>query len=178
MDQQRIIDLIRKGNRKAMHELYSLSVAYLTGVCQRYISNQEDVKDVMQESYISIFQNISGYRPTDDATLRSWMSRIVVNKSIDHLRRQHLHWEEMEDIPDIPDEPLDASLVSIETLHRLIRQLPPGYRTVLNLYIFEGKSHAEIAQILQIKEGTSASQYHRAKAMLKEMMLNHKNDKP
>lgn len=174
MNEESIIRRIRDGEKVAMHELYSYSVAYLAGVCQRYVTNQEDVKDILQDSYVQIFQHIGSFSSRHSGGLRTWMARIVANKSIDLLRRQKkLHLESDDNIADIPDEPLDSSLVRIETLHQLIRQLPPGYRAVLNLYIFERKSHREIAEMLGIKEKTSASQYLRAKAMLKKLMLNH-----
>lgn len=177
MTEESIIRRIRDGERAAMHDLYADSVAYLAGVCQRYVTNQEDVKDVLQDSFVQIFQRIGSFRPQHSGSLRTWMARIVANNAIDLLRKQKkLHWDSDSDIADIPDEPLDPNLVRIETMHRLIRQLPPGYRAVLNLYVFERKSHREIAELLGIKEQTSASQYLRAKAMLKKLMLNHIND--
>lgn len=177
MNEESIIRRIRDGERAAMHELYADSVAYLAGVCQRYVTNQEDVKDILQDSYVRIFQRIGSFTPRHSSSLRTWMARIVVNNAIDLLRRQRkLQWEADDDIGDIPDEPLDPTLVKIETMHQLICLLPPGYRTVLNLYVFEQKSHREIAEMLGIKEKTSASQYFRAKAMLKKLMLNHIND--
>lgn len=174
MNEESIIRRIRDGEKAAMHELYAETVAYLAGVCQRYVTNQEDVKDILQDSYVQIFQHIGSFSSRHLGGLRTWMARIVANKSIDLLRQQKkLQWDADCDIGNIPDEPLDANLVRIETLHRLIRQLPPGYRAVLNLYVFERKSHREIAEQLGIKEKTSASQYLRAKAMLKKLMLNH-----
>lgn len=177
MNEERIIRRIRDGERAAMHELYATTVAYLAGVCQRYVTNQEDVKDILQDSYVQIFQRIDSFKPKSSGSLRMWMARIVANKSIDLLRSQKkLQWDTDDGIENIADEPLDATLVTIETMHHLIRLLPPGYRTVLNLYIFEDKSHKEIATLLGIKEKTSASQYLRAKAMLKKLMLNHINN--
>ena len=106
----------------------------------------------------------------------AWMSRIVVNKCVDHLRKQQL-WQTDNELPDIPDEDeVDVSTVQAELLHRLIRQLPTGYRTILNLYVFEQKSHKEIAELLGIKEKTSSSQYHRAKELLRKLILQHKDD--
>lgn len=177
MNEERYIKRIRDGERAAMRELYSDSVAYLTGVCQRYVTNQEDVKDILQDSYVQIFQRVGSFSPRRSGSLRTWMARIVANNAIDLLRKQRkLQWESDGDIDDIPDEPLDPELVRIETMHQLIRQLPPGYRAVLNLYVFEQKPHREIAEMLGIKESSSASQYLRAKAMLRKLMLNHINN--
>lgn len=176
MNEESIISRIRDGERSAMHELYAHTVAYLAGVCQRYITNQEDVKDILQDSYVQIFQRIGNFVPQHPGSLRTWMARIVAHNAVDLLRRQRkLQWETDSGIDDVPDEPLDSTLVNIEKMHQLIRQMPPGYRAVLNLYVFEGKSHREIAELLGIKERTSASQYLRAKALLKKLMLNHVN---
>lgn len=176
MEEKRIIDGIKQGDRRAMHELYSQTVSYLAGVCQRYVTNQEDVKDILQDSYLQIFQHITSFTPQSKGSLRSWMARIVVNRSVDLLRQQSkLLWDDTGDVPDEEDEPLNPNLVRIEVLHSMIRQLPPGCRTVLNLYVFEQKTHREIAEMLHIKESTSASQYLRAKAMLKQLINNHIN---
>lgn len=176
MNELTLIEEIRKGNRQAMQQLYGMTVRYLVGVAQRYISDQEDIKDVLQESYIQIFGNIGGFTADDPKKLKAWMSRIVVNKCIDHLRKQQL-WQTDNELPDIPDEDeVDVSTVQAALLHRLIRQLPTGYRTILNLYVFEQKSHKEIAELLGIKEKTSSSQYHRAKELLRKLILQHKDD--
>lgn len=176
MEENILIEEIRKGNRQAMQTLYSQTVGYLVGVCQRFLSNQEDVKDVVQDSYLQIYQHIGSFTPRGDNALRAWMARVVVNKSVDLLRRQQ-HWQFAdEEVTDIPDEHVDISNIKAERLHQLIRELPTGYRTVLNLYVFERKSHQEIAKMLGIKPDTSASQYHRAKALLRKMILQHKEE--
>ena len=176
MDEHILIDEIRKGNRQAMQTLYGQTVGYVVGVCQRYLSNQEDVRDVVQDCYLQFFQHIDGFTYKGGNSIKAWMAKVVVNKSID-LLRQKQHWQFVdEEIPDIADEPVDLSSIKAERLHWLIRQLPTGYRTILNLYVFERKSHQEIARIMGIKPDTSASQYHRAKALLKEMILQHKED--
>ena len=175
MDEQHLIDEIRKGNRQAMHELYSLTVGRLVGVCQRYVTNQEDVKDIVQESYIQIFRNIDTFSLRHDGALQSWMTRIVANRSVSFLRHARMiEWTDIGVVADdVPDDEVDIGEVDAEVLHKCICSLPTGYRTVLNLHVFEQKSHKEIAQLLGIKESTSASQYLRAKAMLRKLITNH-----
>lgn len=176
MSERVLIDEIRKGNRRAMQELYSHTVGYVVGVCQRYLSNQEDVRDVVQDCYLQFFQHIDGFTYKGENSIRAWMTRVVINKSIDLLRHQR-HWQFAdEEVPDIADKPIDLNDIKAERLHCLIRQLPTGYRTILNLYVFEKKSHQEIAKIMGIKPDTSASQYHRAKALLKKLILQNKED--
>lgn len=175
MNEQHLIDEIRKGDRQAMHKLYSLTVSYLVGVCQRYVTNQEDVKDIVQESYIQIFLHIKDFVPLHHGALKSWMARIVANKSISYLRSRHLiQWTDIAVAnEDIPDDDFDITKFRIEMIHECIRMLPVGYRTVLNLYVFEQKTHREIAAMLGIKESTSASKYLRAKAMLRQLITKH-----
>lgn len=162
----------RKGNRKAMQQLYALTVRYLTAVGQRYIAQDEDLKDVLQESYLKIFRNIKDFTPTEEGSVVSWMAKIVIHEALMFLRnKKHLTFlETTETLPDVAEE-LDVERFTPDDVQRAIRQLPPGYRTVLNLYVFEEKSHREIARLLGIKENTSASQLNHAKALLKNILI-------
>lgn len=155
-----------------MQELYALTVRYLTAVCQRYIAQDEDVKDVLQESYLKIFRNVNRFTPEGKDSAVSWMTQIVANESLMLLRRRK-QLEFMESTDTLPDraEELDVERFTPDDVQQAIRQLPSGYRTVLNLYVFEEKSHREIARLLGIKESTSASQLNRAKALLKKKLI-------
>lgn len=167
-----LIERLRNNDRKAMQELYDLTVRYLFAVCQRYVVNEEDVRDILQETYIKIFRNISDFRQQEGSSILSWMTRIAVNESLMFLRRKHkdIFIESDKELPDREEE-LEIGRFSAEQLHKAIQQLPTGYRVVLNLYAFEDKSHKEIAQLLGIKEASSASQLHRAKNMLRKILL-------
>ena len=167
-----LIERLRKNDRKAMQELYGLTVRYLFAVCQRYVVNEEDVRDILQETYIKTYRNIGDFKPENGSSLVSWMTRIAVNESLMLLRRKHkdAFIETSKELPD-REEDLEVSRFSAEQLHNAIQQLPTGYRVVLNLYAFEDKSHKEIAQLLGIKEASSASQLHRAKNMLRKILL-------
>lgn len=171
MEEKRLIEQIRQGDRQAMHTLYDLSVGRMVAICQRYLTNPEDVKDVVQETYIQVWQHIDQLREHHDGALSAWMRRIAVNRCVSLLReKRKLDFVDMGELPEVEDEPLDINLLRVEQLHQAIRQLPPGYRTVLNLYVMEQKSHREIAQLLGIGENTSASQYLRAKAQLRKIL--------
>ncbi len=165
-------DLIRKmqaGDHDAMRAAYDAYSGYLTAVCSRYVVTKEDVRDILQDAFMKIFSGIGSFRMTEKASLRSWMTRIVVNESLKFLRRQKAldFMENLDDVPDIPDDDIpDTRTVPFPVIFEMVRELPPGYRTVFNLHVFEQKSHKEIAATLEISESTSASQYHRAKAML------------
>ena len=88
LDEKVLTEEIRKGNREAMQVLYGRTVGYLAGICQRYLSNPEDVKDVLQDSYLHVFQHIDRFSPMGGGSLRNWMARVVVNRCVDHLRRR------------------------------------------------------------------------------------------
>ncbi|MCQ2254694.1 MAG: sigma-70 family RNA polymerase sigma factor [Bacteroidaceae bacterium] len=161
---------------KECHKIYTKYCGRLTAVCSRYLSNEEDVKDVLQDSFLKIFRNIDDFTARTDGSLEAWMKRIVVNESLNFLRkRKHLVF--MDNINDISSEDVaetDIGGVPFDVILNLIRQLPDGFRTVFNLFVFEQRSHKEIAELLGIKENTSASQFFRAKKMLIEKVEKYK----
>lgn len=163
-----------------MKALYDRYAGFLTAVCSRYIENKEDVKDLMQDSFIRIFSSIGSFEYRGEGSLKAWMSRIVINNTLKYIRDniQKGMISIDEDIPDVPDEEIpEISEIPPSVIQEMIRRLPEGYRTVFNLFVFEEKSHKEIAMLLGIKENSSASQLHRAKALLagwiREYRQNH-----
>ena len=163
-----------------MKALYDRYAGFLTAVCSRYIENKEDVKDLMQDSFIRIFSSIGSFEYRGEGSLKAWMSRIVINNTLKYIRDniQKGMISIDEDIPDVPDEEIpEISEMPPSVIQDMIRRLPEGYRTVFNLFVFERKSHKEIAMLLGIKENSSASQLHRAKALLagwiREYRQNH-----
>ena len=178
-EENRERDLIRQivqGNRVAMKQFYDEYAGYLTAVSTRYISNREDLKDVLQESFLKIFNAIHKFEYKGQGSLRAWTTRIVVNEALSYLKaNEKMQFTSLpeEDIPN-PADDKEPDLHDIPTpvILEMIRTLPPGYRTVFNLYVFEEKSHKEIASMLHIAESSSASQLHRAKGILvKEIEL-------
>ena len=147
-----------------------LAFEQLPEACRRYITQDDDAQDVVQDAFLSIITHIGDFVYQGKGSLRAWATRIAVNQALNFLKRQQqqpllLNEELLGDLAD-DDSPPDLYAMDADRLHALIRSLPDGYRTVFNLYAIEGKSHREIAALLGIKENTSASQYHRAKAML------------
>lgn len=174
-----LVELIQQGDSSAMKELYTRYIKYLTAVCARYIVVEPDVKDVLQESFINIFTSVEKFEFRGVGSLRAWMTRIVVNESLKFLKKNERfdfvqnEWE----LPDITDEEeyeSDIDDIPAQVIQEMIRKLPTGYRSVFNMYVFENKSHKEIASILNIKENTSASQLHKAKNKLAEMINQYK----
>lgn len=174
--EQQIIYMFKHGDCHAMDRLYAEYSGLLAGICTRYIPNEEDRHDVLQECFIKIFMKISTFHYKGKGSLQAWMSRIVINEALSFLRHQKsmLISDEEVDFPDIPTEQPDTDQLTIDEILTLITHLPSGYRTVFNLYAIEGKSHKEIARILHIKPDTSASQYFRAKNMLARMIKDFK----
>jgi len=168
INEESMIIKARHGDIAAHKMIYDLNIRYLTAVCSRYILNTEDVKDVLQDSFLKIFSSLRSFEYRGRGSLRSWMSRIVVNEALMFLKQSsNLEFSELTEAEESVslEEPKVDDMPS-QAIYDLIRQLPDGYRTIFNLYVIEEKSHKEIALLLGIKESSSASQLHRAKALL------------
>ena len=151
-----------------MRTVYSTYIRYLAAICSRYIVNDEDVKDVLQDSFLKIFSGIASFEYRGRGSLKGWITKITVNETLKFLQKNNRFEfvEISEQEHDKPDEEPDVDALPSSVLFNLIRELPDGYRTIFNLYVIENKSHKEIAKLLDIKESTSASQLHRAKSLL------------
>ena len=174
--EKHIIKLFRRGDASAMDCLYSEYADYLTAVCARYIPDDDELKDVLQESFIKIFSKIGEFNYRGNGSLRAWITRIVINESLQCIRKKKnspiVNIEK--EPPDIQDEEPEIGNLNEEVLTNMIRKLPDGYRTVFNLFVIEGKSHKEIAKILNIKADSSASQFHKAKKQLAKMIKDYR----
>ena len=162
-------DLVRKvlqNDKAAMKTLYGQYVGYLTAVCARYVPDDDEVKDILQEAFIKIFQSMDRFSWRGEGSLKAWMTRIVVNDSLKFLRRKKPLPLSATLSEPLDDEEPPFEAVPLPVIQDMIRKLPDGYRTVFNLFVFEDKSHKEIASLLGIKENSSASQLFHAKAML------------
>lgn len=164
-----------------MKQLYDRHVRFLTAVCSRYVPDA-DLRDVLHDSFIKIFSSIRSFDYRGDGSLRRWMTRITVNESLKHLQKiRHLNFIQYEDeLPDIADndteeDDIPIGDIPIDTIHEMICRMPTGYRTVFSLHALDGLGHKEIATALGISESTSASQYHRAKKMLAQMITDYKS---
>ena len=164
--EQQLLHDLQEGKRDAGRRLYDRYGGGLMAVCLRYLGGRDEARDVLQDVFVKILTRINAFTYQGEGSLRAWMTRIAANESISFLRRDgHLMFNhELPDVPDVPD--VEPSRVPPDVLHQMISALPPGYRTVLNLFVFEQMPHREIARQLGISEGTSASQYLRAKKTL------------
>lgn len=167
-NEERLINLVIKGDEQAMRMLYCRNIRYLSAVCSRYIYGEEDIKDVLQDAFLKIFASIKSFEYRGEGSLKGWMTKITLNETLKFIKNNgRLQFVELkqEEIDKIDEEP-NTEGIPPAVIHSMIRELPDGYRTVFNLYVIEEKSHKEIAELLGIKADSSASQLHRAKAML------------
>ncbi|NPD91948.1 RNA polymerase sigma factor [Xylanibacter muris] len=177
-EERELVRRLRKGEPLAMREFYKRYGGFLSSVCSRYIGNDEDVKDIVQDCLIKIFGSIEKFEYRGKGSLKNWSVRITVNMSLDFIKKNdYRSIVSMDDdasfsvygvsgVSDPEWDDPDVDGIPPDVVHAMIRELPLGYRTVLNLFVIENRSHKEISELLGIKETTSASQYHRARIIL------------
>jgi len=165
------------GDPRMQEELYRKFSPKMYAVCLRYAGNNDDAQDLLQDGFIKVFRNLTKFR--NEGSFEGWMRRVFVNTSIEHYRRKvHLNSiseQEERIIEDASVSVLDQ--LAERDIVQLVRELSPGYRAVFNLYVIEGYSHKEIADMLQISEGTSKSQLARAKSILQKKVADYLGEK-
>lgn len=167
----------RRGESAAQHRLYQKLAYRLMGVCLRYCPNRAEAEDALQNTFVKIFTRLDQYR--GQGPFEAWARRIAVTTSLHALEQHRLRHpgpgtgldELAGDQPSA--EPSALEQLAADDLLALLATLPPGYRTVLNLYAVEGYSHQEIAELLGIAEGTSKSQLARARRLLETRLAGH-----
>ena len=167
-----LVQQSKDGDRQAQYQLYKQYNKAMFNICVRMMANEADAEDVLQDSFIDAFKNLSYYR--GESTFGAWLKRIVINKCINAIKKKKLDL--------VPLEQKEYALVDnsffnkapenhdINKVREGIQQLPDGYRTVFSLYAVEGYDHGEIAHIMGVTESTSKSQYNRAKKKLREIL--------
>ena len=172
-----LLDLAARRDHAAMKAIYDRYVEYLAAACARYVGDENDRKDVLQEAFIKVFTSLDKFEFRGEGSFKAWMVRITVNEALRFLKRSMSNsFIEYDDkLPDVADEPEpEVDGIPDKVINDLILSLPPGYRMVFNLYVFERKSHKEIAKLLGIGESSSASQFSRAKALLSKRIKEYK----
>jgi RNA polymerase sigma-70 factor (ECF subfamily) len=156
------------GNRRDQELLYRRYAAKLYAVCLQYSGNDEEARDILQEGFIKIFENLVHYKY--EGSFDGWVRRIVVNTALEKYRSKHNLYR-IDDIDQIPEQNAepdneDYAGLGARDLMEIIRELPPRYRIVFNLFAIEGYSHKEIGDMMSISEGTSKSNLSRARVIL------------
>ncbi len=175
---QDIIDRCRAGDSKAQFEIYRLYYKAMYNASLRIVGDEQEAEDIMQESFFKAFDKISTYR--NEVSFGAWLRRIVVNSSIDTLKKRRLEFTPIEEAYGLKSELDEESSYTAETVEQLndaIEQLPEGYKLVLTLHLIEEYEHEEIANMLGIKPSTSRSQLARAKQKLIEIIKNNPKTK-
>lgn len=171
--EQELLNAIRSGERTALRRLYDRFSGYAAAIALRYIPQREEVDDVIQDCFVKILTSIDSFSYRGEGSLKSWISRIVANKAVDYVRK-HERITIVSTIPDdIEDDPPDLGTIPPDLLTEMIGRLPANYRVVLNLFVFEQRSHKDIAQKLGINENTSVMHFFRAKKMLAKMVKDY-----
>jgi len=163
----------KKGSKKACYELYKLYSKAMLNVAFRIVGNIAEAEDVLQEAFLDAFGKVKEFR--QDTTFGLWLKQIVVNRSINLLRKRkleiiELEGEALENIADEDAEDDEDVQYKAALVKDAIKELPEGYRLVISLYLLEGYDHEEIGQILNISENTSRTQFLRAKRKLIEIL--------
>jgi RNA polymerase sigma-70 factor (ECF subfamily) len=169
-DIRNIIKGCLAGNRRDQELLYRRHAAKLYAVCLQYSGNDDEASDILQEGYIKIFENLITYK--NEGSFEGWMRRIIVNTALEKYRSKHNLYR-VDDIdliqePDAAPETEDYAGLEAVDLLDIIRELPPKYRMVFNLFAIEGYSHKEISRMIKISEGTSKSNLSRARIILQK----------
>jgi len=169
-EEQDLIQACIKRERWAQQKLYEEHYGKMMGVCLRYATNEEDALDILHEGFIKVFKHIAKYQP--GTSLSAWIRRIMVNTCIDYYRKAiRRRTEDIEKAYDISSNDADAvSQCTEQEILDAVQQLSPAYRAVFNLYVIEGYSHKEIADMLDITESTSRSNLVKARTKLQTML--------
>lgn len=174
MNDSQLIIACKKQNRDAQKALYEKYAPVMMAVCIRYCGDGETARDLLHDGFIRVFMQIGSY--SGKGSFEGWLRRIFVNLALENFRKEKKKNQFMEEYSymqniesDIPTEDLlEIDDIPREDVFEMIKSLPPGYRTVFNLFIFEDMSHREIAEELGISEASSRSQFYRAKSLLKK----------
>src|SRR3569832_388153 len=179
MTDDELVEGCRQGSREHFSELYDRFAPAMYGICLRYSGSVPEAKDVLQESFIKVFERLKEFE-VGRAALGAWIRTIVVHTAVDYYRKRTmaLNLFPFDIRPNgsavyEEDEVLPIDYLQHEQLLEIIRQLPVGYRTVFNLHVIEEKTHKEIAELLGFAESTLRTQFIKAKNMLQERIKHY-----
>lgn len=168
---QSLVEQCKAGHSSSQYELYSCYVDAMYNVGYRFLGNKEDAEDIVQDSFIDAFKNLNNFKY--ESSFGAWLKRIVINKSINHLKANKVDLVPMETHEYYVSETTETTFSEVKDITKIkksINLLPDGYKQIINLYLIEGYDHIEIAAILEITVSTSKSQYHRAKKRLVQIV--------
>ncbi|NLP57237.1 RNA polymerase sigma factor [Lutibacter sp. B1] len=175
MSLNKLIKQCANNDRKAQKEIYQLFAGKLFSICLKYSRNRQEAQDNFQDGFITIFDKIGQFK--FKGSFEGWLKRVMVNTILLKYRQKNVLNIVTEEIPDEVVVDVDDEAISLDFLLNLITELPERYRLVFNLYVLDGFSHKEISGMLRIAEGTSKSNLARARAILKQKIELHQQDR-
>lgn len=170
---EKLIDGCKEGNTKSQEQIYRLLAPKLFAVCLKYSKSYEEAQDNLQDGFLLIFEKIGQFNYK--GSFEGWAKRVIINYILQQYRKQNLFEIVSENYPEEVEVEIEEDNISIDFLTRIIQELPDRYRLVFNLYVLDGYSHKEIAEMLEINIGTSKSNLARAKAILREKIELNNN---
>ena len=177
METSELIKEAKQGSAAAQKCLFDLWSHKMLLVCRRYVKNSEDAEELLLDGFCKFFKKLSSFNYHGDAALHGWLKKIMINECLMFLRKKNVFNIVTEANPeDIPLQEEALNKLSAAEIFGLIVQLPVGYRTVFNLHVIEGVSHREIAELLGISEGTSKSQFSKAKILLQKLLVQNNTE--
>lgn len=166
-----LVEQCLEGKSEAYRKLYGLYSRQMFSVALRILKDRQEAEDILQDAFTDAFKNLKSFR--GNSSFGTWLKRIVVNKSLNRVKKKRLEFSDIKEDSIIEEvEVNDYPRLSVSAIQGAVEQLADGFRVVLTLYLFEGLTHKEIAKELNISEGTSKSQYMRAKLKLKEILIH------
>ena len=170
LNEQELIEGCQKGKSSFQKALYERYCRKMMVVCLRYSKTTAEAEDILQEGFVKVFQGIKNFR--QESKLETWITRIMVNTALNQQRKK-LYLFPMVDVEEInlQEDELSISGIHVTQLLEMIQSLPQGCQIVFNLFAIEGYNHKEISALLGISEGTSKSQYSRARALMQQKLI-------
>ncbi len=167
---EQIIEGCKRGNRRAQRQLYERFAPAMYALCRRYVRDEQVAEDLVAEGFYKALTRLDQYEGSGN--FEGWLRRIFVNEALMYLRKQRMRWQSPDEVPasELSDRPAAESQLAAAEILALLDELPPGYRTVFNLYAIEGFKHREIADLLGISINTSKSQLLLARKKLQELL--------
>ena len=170
---QDLLDRCMEGDKKAQFEIYRLYYKSMYNSSLRIVGIPEEAEDIMQESFLTAFRKLKTY--SGDVSFGAWLKKIVINRSLDALRKRKVLFEELHvELPVVSDPEPEVASITVEEVKSAINSLSDGYRTILSLILLEGYDHEEVSEILGIKNVTSRTQFSRARQRLREILTDNR----
>lgn len=170
---QNLLDRCLNGDQSAQFEIYRLYYKSMYNSSLRIVGVPEEAEDLMQESFLTAFRKLKTYN--GEVSFGAWLKKIVINRSLDVLRKKKVLFEELHaELPVVSEPEPEVESITVEEVKSAINLLSDGYRTILSLILLEGYDHEEVSEILGIKNVTSRTQFSRARQRLREILIENR----